>query len=109
MNVSEAFKSRSMKSMLGDHALRNGLPRIPYDPTRKTSVKLLPGSNPNHMRGTLILKKGRTGSVLSAMNKLGMYHKSTFISSSPPPPQKKKKPPFITFHNGEVKILISGY
>ncbi|KAJ8428309.1 hypothetical protein Cgig2_027663 [Carnegiea gigantea] len=56
--------------MLGDHVLKNGLLRIPYGQTRKTSIKLLPGSNFSHMRGTLILKQRSTGSVLSAMNKL---------------------------------------
>ncbi|KAJ8424769.1 hypothetical protein Cgig2_016082 [Carnegiea gigantea] len=71
MNVSKAFKSRSMKSMLGDQGLRNGISRIPYDQTRKTYIKLLPGPNSSHMRGTLILKQRSTGSVRSAMNKLG--------------------------------------
>ncbi|KAJ8428308.1 hypothetical protein Cgig2_027662 [Carnegiea gigantea] len=70
MNVCEAFKSRSMKSMLGDQGLRIGMSRIPYDQTRKASIKLLPGFNSSHMRGTLILKQRSTGSVLSAMNKL---------------------------------------
>ncbi|KAJ8424770.1 hypothetical protein Cgig2_016083 [Carnegiea gigantea] len=60
-----------MKSVLGDHVLRNGLSRIPYDQTRRTSIKSLPGSNFGHMRGTLILKQRSTGSPLSAMSKLG--------------------------------------
>ncbi|KAL2939010.1 GEM-like protein 4 [Bienertia sinuspersici] len=57
MNVSEAFKSRSMKSMLGDHLLRNGLSRISYDQSRKTSsIKLLPAatSSSSQADGSLI-------------------------------------------------------
>ena len=67
MNVSEAFKSRSMKSLLSDHGLRNGLLRIPYDQTRKMPMELLPPPNSSHIRKSLTLKQGGTGSVLSTV------------------------------------------
>ncbi|XP_021841716.1 GEM-like protein 4 [Spinacia oleracea] len=72
MNVSEAFKSRSIKSMIGDHLLRNGLLRLSYDQTRKTStVKLLPGLSPSKVDGSLIISKQRkVESVFTMMNKL---------------------------------------
>lgn len=69
MNVSEAFKSRSMKSMLGDHVLRNGLSKIAPDQTRQKAIKLLPGPS-SHEDGSSTSKQGRTGSVFSTMNKL---------------------------------------
>lgn len=76
MNVSEAFKSRSIKSMIGDHLLRNGLLRLSYDQTRKTStVKLLPGLSPSKVDGSLIISKQRkVESVFTMMNKLGTYY-----------------------------------
>ncbi|KMT20542.1 hypothetical protein BVRB_1g005260 [Beta vulgaris subsp. vulgaris] len=70
MNVSEAFKSRSMKSMLGDHLLRNG---ISYEQTRKTSsIKLLTGPSSGQVGdGSLITSKQRkVDSVFTTMNKL---------------------------------------
>uniref|UniRef100_A0A7C8YK13 GRAM domain-containing protein n=1 Tax=Opuntia streptacantha TaxID=393608 RepID=A0A7C8YK13_OPUST len=70
MNVSEAFKSISMKSMLGDHLLRNGLLRIPYHQTRKMPMELLPPPNSSHIRTSLTFQQGRTGSVLSTISKL---------------------------------------
>lgn len=73
MNVSEAFKSRSMKSMLGDHLLRNG---ISYEQTRKTSsIKLLTGPSSGQVGdGSLITSKQRkVDSVFTTMNKLGTY------------------------------------
>ncbi|XP_021735471.1 GEM-like protein 4 [Chenopodium quinoa] len=64
MNVSEAFKSRSLKSMIGDHLLRNGLSTISYDQTRKTStIKLLSGP-------LVVSKQRRVESVFNTMNKL---------------------------------------
>uniref|UniRef100_A0A803MNU1 GRAM domain-containing protein n=1 Tax=Chenopodium quinoa TaxID=63459 RepID=A0A803MNU1_CHEQI len=76
MNISKAFQSsRSMKSMLGDHLLRNGLPRITYDQTRKTSsIKLLSGpSSGGQVDGALITSKQQRikgQSVFTTMNKL---------------------------------------
>ncbi|KAL2921619.1 GEM-like protein 4 [Bienertia sinuspersici] len=78
MNTSGAFKSRSMKSMQGDHLLRNGLSRISYDQTRKTSsVKLLPApsssSSAAQVDGSLIAttsKHRKTKSVFTIVNKL---------------------------------------
>ncbi|KAL2939009.1 GEM-like protein 4 [Bienertia sinuspersici] len=79
MNTSGAFKSRSMKSMLGDHLLRNGLSRISYDQTRKTSsIKLLPASSSSsssaaQVDGPLITtpsKHRKVKSVFTTVNKL---------------------------------------
>ncbi|KAJ8441227.1 hypothetical protein Cgig2_033951 [Carnegiea gigantea] len=70
MNVSEAFKSRSRKSLLSDHGLRNGLLRIPYDQTRKMPMELLPPPNSSHIHKSLTLKQRRTGSVSSTVTKL---------------------------------------
>ncbi|XP_021735160.1 GEM-like protein 4 [Chenopodium quinoa] len=72
MNASEAFKSRHMKSMLGDHLLRNGLSKISYDQSRKTStVKLLPGPSTGQVDKSLITTKQRkVESVFTTMNKL---------------------------------------
>ncbi|KAH9612135.1 hypothetical protein KSS87_002615 [Heliosperma pusillum] len=64
MNISDAFKSRSMKSMLGDHVLRNGFSR-----ESNASLKLLPGPS-SHINGSLTLKHRKVESVLSTMNKL---------------------------------------
>uniref|UniRef100_A0A7C9CIT9 Uncharacterized protein n=1 Tax=Opuntia streptacantha TaxID=393608 RepID=A0A7C9CIT9_OPUST len=67
MDVSQAFKSRSMKSMLGDRLLRNGLPRIKYDNknVEAQAMKLLPG--PSDVSCTW--RQHKVGSVLSNMNK----------------------------------------
>lgn len=80
MNASEAFKSRSMKSMLGDHLLRNGLSsKLSYDQTRKTStIKLLPApsSSTAQVDGSSSLittKQRKIESVFATMNKLGTY------------------------------------
>ncbi|XP_021750607.1 GEM-like protein 4 [Chenopodium quinoa] len=72
MNVSEAFKSRSLKCMIGDHLLRNGLSTISYDQTRKTStIKLLPGPSFGKVDGPLVVsKQRRVESVFNTMNKL---------------------------------------
>ncbi|KAH9612134.1 hypothetical protein KSS87_002614 [Heliosperma pusillum] len=64
MNVSEAFKSRSMKSMLGDHLLRNGFSR-----ESNATLKLLPAPS-SHINGSLTLKHRKIESVLSTINKL---------------------------------------
>ncbi|XP_074285583.1 GEM-like protein 4 [Silene latifolia] len=61
MNVSDAFKSRSM---LRDHVLRNGFSR-----ESNPSLKLLPGPS-SHMTGSLTLKHRKVESVLSTVNKL---------------------------------------
>uniref|UniRef100_A0A803LS05 GRAM domain-containing protein n=1 Tax=Chenopodium quinoa TaxID=63459 RepID=A0A803LS05_CHEQI len=75
MNVSEAFKSRSLKSMIGDHLLRNGLSTISYDQTRKTStIKLLSGP-------LVVSKQRRVESVFNTMNKLGPIAGRLFIST----------------------------
>jgi len=68
MHVSEAFKSESMKSMLGDLVLEHELSRIKYDQPKKTPMKLLPGPNSSHMLDSLGLKQGRTATILSIMN-----------------------------------------
>ncbi|KMT02573.1 hypothetical protein BVRB_9g202600 [Beta vulgaris subsp. vulgaris] len=72
MNTSEAFKSRSMKSMIGDHLLRNGLSRLTYDHTRKTSsIKLLPRPSSGQVDGTLVTSKQRNvESLFTTINKL---------------------------------------
>lgn len=76
MNVSEAFKSRSMKNMLGDHLLRNG---VSYDQTRKpSSIKLLPGPSSGQVddgsSSLIVSKQRKIESVFATMNKLGTYH-----------------------------------
>ncbi|CAO2814089.1 unnamed protein product [Amaranthus hypochondriacus] len=75
MNASQAFKSRSMKSMLGDHLLRNGLSRLSYDNPRKTStLKLLPGPSSSlpQIDKSLITtsKTHKVDSLFTTMNKL---------------------------------------
>ena len=71
MDVSQAFKSRSMKSMLGDRLLRNGLPRIKYDNknVEAQAMKLLPG----HSDASCTWRQHKVGSVLSNMNKFGIH------------------------------------
>ena len=76
MNASQAFKSRSMKSMLGDHLLRNGLSRLSYDNPRKIStLKLLPAPSlsSTQIHGSLITtsKTHKLDSLFTTMNKLG--------------------------------------
>ncbi|KAK9691455.1 hypothetical protein RND81_09G197700 [Saponaria officinalis] len=65
MNVSEAFKSRSMKSMLGDHLLRNGF-------STNSNLKMLPApSCNNNDTSSLTLSRSKvSGSIFSTMNKL---------------------------------------
>lgn len=72
MNVSEAFKSRSMKSMLGDHLLRNGLSsRITYNIRKTSNVKLLGAPTSTQVHGSLTPSKNRkVESVFTTMNKL---------------------------------------
>ncbi|KAL9229963.1 hypothetical protein vseg_005371 [Gypsophila vaccaria] len=62
MNVSEAFKSRSMKSMLGDHVLRNGL--------SNSNLKLLPAPSSNADTSLTLRRSKPSGSIFSTMNKL---------------------------------------
>ncbi|KAK9691453.1 hypothetical protein RND81_09G197500 [Saponaria officinalis] len=71
MNASEAFKSRSMKSMLGDHLLRNGLSKMTYDQTANCNLKMLPAPLGNNNDTTLTLRRSKvSGSIFSTMNKL---------------------------------------
>ncbi|KAK9691454.1 hypothetical protein RND81_09G197600 [Saponaria officinalis] len=65
MNVSEAFKSRSMKSMLGDHLLRNGL-------STNSNLNMLPApSGSNNDTSSLTTRHSKvSGSIFSTMNKL---------------------------------------
>ncbi|KAH9617743.1 hypothetical protein KSS87_011502 [Heliosperma pusillum] len=69
MNVSEAFKSRSMKSMLGDHVLRNGLSRLTYDQPTNCNMKLLPATSGNAEK-SLSLRRTKKESLFSTMNKI---------------------------------------
>ncbi|KAL9229967.1 hypothetical protein vseg_005373 [Gypsophila vaccaria] len=71
MNVSEAFKSRSMKSMLGDHVLRNGLSRLAFDQTNNSSIKLLlPPTTSGSADNSLSLRHSKVDSIFSTVNKL---------------------------------------
>ncbi|KAK9691456.1 hypothetical protein RND81_09G197800 [Saponaria officinalis] len=72
MNVSEAFKSRSMKSMLGDHVLRNGLSSrlITYDQTNNSNFKLSLPSSTGNADKSLRLRHSKVESIFSTMNKL---------------------------------------
>ncbi|KAK9690070.1 hypothetical protein RND81_09G102800 [Saponaria officinalis] len=70
MNVSEAFKSRSMKSMLGDHVLRNGLSsRLTYDQTNNSNFKLLLPSSAGNADKSLRLRHSKVESKCSTINK----------------------------------------
>ncbi|KAL9229965.1 hypothetical protein vseg_005372 [Gypsophila vaccaria] len=70
MNVSEAFKSRSMKSMLGDHLQRNGLSKLTHDQTTKSDLKLLPAPSGNADTSLTLRHSKMSGSIFSTMNKL---------------------------------------
>lgn len=61
--------------MIGDHLLRNGLSRLTYDHTRKTSsIKLLPRPSSGQVDGTLVTSKQRNvESLFTTINKLGTY------------------------------------
>ncbi|XP_074274124.1 GEM-like protein 4 [Silene latifolia] len=69
MNISEAFKSRSMKSMLGDHVLRNGLSRLTYDQNTSCNMKFLKGASGNADK-PLSLRHSKKESIFSTMNKI---------------------------------------
>ncbi|KAH9617744.1 hypothetical protein KSS87_011503 [Heliosperma pusillum] len=68
MNVSEAFKSRSVKSMLGDNVLRNGLSRLTSDQTQN-SMKLLTGTSGTADK-PLCSRQYKKESIFSTMNNL---------------------------------------
>ncbi|KAJ8441229.1 hypothetical protein Cgig2_033953 [Carnegiea gigantea] len=67
MDVSKAFKSRSMKTMLGDHLLRNALPRVTHDIQTRTTrpMKLLPGPSD----ASCSWRQYKVGSIFSVINK----------------------------------------
>ncbi|XP_074274131.1 GEM-like protein 4 [Silene latifolia] len=69
MNVSDAFKSRSMKSMLGDHVLRNGLSRLTQDQNINSNIKLLTGTSTN-VDKSASLRHSKVESIFSTMNNL---------------------------------------
>mgnify|MGYP001795700607 CR=1 FL=1 len=80
MNVSEAFNTRSMKSMLGDHVLRNGLSRLSYDQNSNKNVKFLPAPF-GHADNSLRLPQKKVKSAISMMNELGMLTRFNFSFS----------------------------